>query len=485
MDEAKNEIIEFVDFLKDPAKYQKLGARLPKGALLSGPPGTGKTLLAKATAGEAGVSFFTVSGSEFQQMFVGVGAKRVRNLFKTARKHAPAIIFIDEIDSIAKQRSARGHEGGGEREATLNQLLVEMDGFNTQEAVVVFAATNRAEMLDSALTRAGRFDRKISVDTPDLDGREQIFNVHLNKLSLAHPQADVAKKIAALTPGMVGADIANVCNEAAIGAARRNNTTVELIDFETAVDKVVGGLEKKADMNNKKQRQVVAYHEAGHALLGWFLEYTDPLLKVTIVPRTNGALGFAQYLPKEGGLRQTEHLRDMIAMALGGRAAEDLVYNTISTGASDDLRQVARITQGMILRYGMSKKFANTAFATLDEDRQVWKSISQKTNFEIDQEIMDIVEQEYSRAKQLLTDKRHLLEKLGSELLLKETLNHEQLVAILGERPFQSDHYVKYVQSRKEFDLELKQEKEKGEHEKQEKEKGKEKGKETEAKFVM
>ena len=345
--EAKAEIMEFVEFLKDATRFTKLGAKIPKGALLCGPPGTGKTLLAKATAGEASVPFFSISGSDFIEMFVGVGPSRVRDLFKEARANAPCIVFIDEIDAVGRQRG-RGNMGGNdERENTLNQLLVEMDGFTASTNIVVLAGTNRVDILDQALVRPGRFDRQIPVDKPDLEGRKEIFEVHLKGLTLAGPAEDYSGRLAGLTPGFAGADIANMCNEAAIVAARANKVKIELVDFEAAADRVIGGLET-GKIISPEERRTVAYHEAGHAVAGWFLEHADPILKVTIVPRGSGALGFAQYLPKEVALRTESQINDMICMALAGRAAEEIIFGKVTTGASDDLRRVTQIIYQMI-----------------------------------------------------------------------------------------------------------------------------------------
>jgi len=338
---AKMEIMEFVDFLKDPKKYQKLGARVPRGALLVGPPGCGKTLLAKAVAGEAKVPFITLSGSDFVEMFVGVGASRVRDLFKKARAKAPSIIVIDEIDAVGKKRHGKMGGGNDERDNTLNQLLVEMDGFTTDTSVIVLAATNRADILDSALLRPGRFDRTIEITLPSIKERDQIFNVHLKKVKLNEklPREDYARKMSALTPGFSGADLKNICNEAAIIAARKNLSSVSIKEFEEATERVIAGIEKKLPLS-ELERRTVAFHEAGHAVAGWFLKYSAPLLKVTIIPRAKGALGFAQYLPDELSLYSKEQLEDMMVMALGGRVAEEIFFNRITTGASDDIKKV-------------------------------------------------------------------------------------------------------------------------------------------------
>jgi AFG3 family protein len=341
---AKDEIMEFVDFLKDPKKYQKLGARVPRGALLVGPPGTGKTLLAKAVAGESRVPFFSISGSDFVEMFVGVGASRVRDLFKKARQKAPAIVFIDEIDAVGKKRHGKMGAGNDERDNTLNQLLVEMDGFATDTSVIVLAATNRADILDPALLRPGRFDRQVEVNLPTLEERAQIFKVHLKKITVSdkHDKATYAKKLAALTPGFSGADIKNICNEAAIITARANKDAVGIREFELATERVIAGVEKSMP-KNEQQRRTVAYHEAGHAVAGWFSKHSAPLLKLTIIPRSKGSLGFAQYLPDEVSLYTKDQLTDMITVALGGRIAEELFFGKITTGASDDIKKCTQI----------------------------------------------------------------------------------------------------------------------------------------------
>lgn len=454
LEESKREIMEFVDFLKNPERYQKLGAKLPKGALLSGPPGTGKTLLARATAGESGVPFFSTSGSEFQEMFVGVGASRVRDLFETARKHAPSIIFIDEIDAIARARSSGRHGGGNdEREATLNQMLVEMDGFKTGIPVVVLAGTNRSDMLDPAITRSGRFDRKITVDAPDIKGRAEIFLVHLRSIVTNVDKNEVASKLAALTPGMVGADIANVCNEAAIFAARDKADSVELVHFEKAIDRMIAGLEKKNHILTAEERRTVAYHEAGHAVVGWMLEYAEPLLKVTIVPRSNGALGFAQYLPRESSLYSTDALCDMICMALGGRAAEQTFFKRITTGASDDIRRTTSIAKGMVTKYGMSQELYNLYLH--NENDSMIASYSDATGQVIDTATKHIIDTQYQRCLDVVEANRDKIEKLAEALLEHETINHDGLVEILGERAVQSDAYVKYLEAQRQAVQEL------------------------------
>ena len=433
LDEAKEEVVEVVDFLKMPKKYTMLGGKIPKGVLLVGPPGTGKTLLAKAVAGEAGVPFFSLSGSDFVEMFVGVGASRVRDLFKQARDKAPCIIFIDEIDAIGRARGRNSMQGNDERENTLNQLLVEMDGFSTDKGVIIMAATNRPDILDSALMRPGRFDRQISIDRPDLIGREQIFNVHLKSITIG-PDIN-AKNLAAQTPGFVGADIANICNEAALIAARRNKKQVDMDDFNDALDRVIGGLEKKNKLISPEEKRVIAYHEAGHALCGWFLEYGHPLVKVTIVPRGVAALGFAQYLPKEKYIETREQILDEMCVTLGGRAAEEIVFGRISTGAGSDLMQVTRRAYSMVAHYGMSAKVGNVSFYDPQGGGFV-KPYSEDTAAMMDEEVRQIIEAQYVRAKQLLREKRQELELMASELLNKEVLHREDVERLFGKRPF-------------------------------------------------
>ena len=434
-DEAKAEIMEFVDFLKKPKKYEDLGAKIPRGALLVGPPGTGKTLLAKATAGESGVPFLSISGSDFMEMFVGVGPSRVRDLFAQARSQAPSIIFIDEIDAIGRQRGRGGMMGGNdERENTLNQLLVEMDGFGSKEGVVVLAGTNRPDILDRALLRPGRFDRQINVDRPDIKGREQIFQVHLQKIKLDAPIDHYSERLAALTPGFSGADIANVVNEAALVAARTNDTSVTLKHFESAADRVIAGLEKKNKVVNKVERNTVAYHEAGHAVVGWFLEHAEPLLKVSIVPRGSAALGFAQYLPNENLLATTQQLTDMMCMTLGGRAAEEVMLGKISTGAQNDLEKVTKMAYNRVAVYGMNEKVGMLSFPS--DDQQFQKPYSQDTARMIDEEVRELVDQAYKRTVALVKEKKEAVEALAQGLLEREVLQRHDLVKILGDRPF-------------------------------------------------
>jgi AFG3 family protein len=433
LDEAKDEVMEIVDFLKNPTKYTALGGKIPKGVLLVGPPGTGKTLLAKAVAGEASVPFFSISGSDFVEMFVGVGASRVRDLFRQAREKAPCIIFIDEIDAIGRARGRGAMQGGNdERENTLNQLLVEMDGFATDKGVILMAATNRSDVLDAALMRPGRFDRQIGIGLPDLVGREQIFNVHLGAIKLS---AGVrAAELAEMTPGFAGADIANICNEAALIAARRNKEAVDIDDFNYALDKVIAGLEKRTKVISPEEKQVIAYHEAGHAVCGWFLEHAMPLVKVTIVPRTVGALGYAQYQPKDEYIVRTEQLLDRMCMTLGGRAAEDIIFNKISTGALSDLDQVTQMAYGMIAIYGMSDKVGNVSFYKMSQE-QFSKPYSEDTARMIDDEVRKLIDSQYIRAKQLLTERKDALEKLAQTLLEKEVMTKSDVEKLIGKRP--------------------------------------------------
>lgn len=437
LEEAKQEVMEIVDFLKNPKKYTNLGGKIPKGALLIGAPGTGKTLLAKAVAGEAQVPFFSLSGSDFVEMFVGVGASRVRDLFRQAKDKAPCIIFIDEIDAIGRARGKNNIVGGNdERENTLNQLLVEMDGFGTDSGIIILAATNRPDVLDSALMRPGRFDRQVSIDKPDLNGREQIFKVHLQPVKTA---ADVdAKKLSAQTPGFAGAEIANVCNEAALIAARKNKEAVDMQDFQDAVDRVIGGLEKKNKIISPEEKRIVAFHEAGHAIAGWFLEHADPLVKVSIVPRGVAALGYAQYLPKEQFLYTTEQLMDGLCMTMGGRVAEDIVFNKISTGAQNDLERITKLAYAMVSIYGMNEKVGNVSFNDTQGEYQFNKPYSDKTSELIDTEVRGLISQVYQITKDLLNEKREGLDKLANKLLEKEILFQSDLEEILGKRPFEN-----------------------------------------------
>jgi ATP-dependent metalloprotease FtsH len=435
LDEAKVEVMEIVDFLKSPKKYTALGGKIPKGALLIGPPGTGKTLLAKAMAGEAQVPFFSLSGSDFVEMFVGVGASRVRDLFKQAREKAPCIIFIDEIDAIGRARGKNAMMSNDERESTLNQLLVEMDGFGTDAGIIVLAATNRPDVLDTALLRPGRFDRQISIDKPDVKGREAIFKVHLKPIKISE-KLDV-HKLAEQTPGFAGADIANVCNEAALIAARKGKEAVDMQDFQDAVDRVIGGLEKKNKIISPDEKKIIAYHEAGHAICGWYLEHAYPLLKVTIVPRGTAALGYAQYTPKEQYLYNTDQLNDQIAMTLGGRASEDIFFGKISTGAQNDLQQITRIGYAMVTVYGMNDKVGNVSFYDPQQETSFTKPYSEETAKMIDEEVRKLIEISYERTKRLLEEKKEQVIKLAEALLDKEVLFQSDVEVLIGKRPFE------------------------------------------------
>ncbi|PHH81474.1 hypothetical protein CDD82_705 [Ophiocordyceps australis] len=445
LDEAKVEIMEFVNFLKEPEKFEKLGAKIPRGAILSGPPGTGKTLLAKATAGESGVPFYSVSGSEFVEMFVGVGPSRVRDLFAEGRKNAPSIIFIDEIDAIGRARHDSGRNFGGndEREATLNQILTEMDGFNTKEQVVVLAGTNRADVLDRALMRPGRFDRHIYIDRPTMKGRQDIFLVYLKKIITKENHENLVGRLATLTPGFSGADISNVVNEAALIAARSNATDVKMEHFEQAVERVIGGLERKSLVLKPLEKKTVAYHEAGHAICGWFLEHADPLLKVSIIPRGQGALGYAQYLPQDAYLMNSKQLMDRMAMIMGGRVSEELHFPTVTTGASDDFKKATHLARNMVTEWGMSEKVGPVHF---DNDPNRWhKPFAEATARDIDEEVSRIVAEGYRRCKDLLTAKKKEVGLIAEELLKKEVLAREDMLRILGPRPFEEhEEFEKY-----------------------------------------
>jgi cell division protease FtsH len=440
LEEAKEEVMEIVDFLKNPKKYTNLGGKIPKGALLIGPPGTGKTLLAKAMAGEAQVPFFSLSGSDFVEMFVGVGASRVRDLFKQAREKAPCIIFIDEIDAIGRARGKNAMMSNDERENTLNQLLVEMDGFGGDTGIIILAATNRPDVLDSALLRPGRFDRQISIDRPDVKGRQEIFKVHLGTIKVSE-SLDIYK-LAEQTPGFAGADIANVCNEAALIAARKGKTGVEMQDFQDAIDRVIGGLEKKNKIIAPHEKSIIAYHEAGHAVCGWFLEHAYPLLKVTIVPRGTAALGYAQYTPTEQYLYNTDQLMDQICMTLGGRAAEEIFFGKISTGASNDLQQITRIAYSMVTAYGMNSKVGNVSYYDPSQENTFTKPYSEETGKIIDHEVRGIIEDAYQRTLQLLRDKKEAVEILAKELLAKEVLHKSDVETLIGKRPFEEKKIV-------------------------------------------
>lgn len=444
LDEAKEEVMEIVDFLKNPKKYTALGGKIPKGALLVGPPGTGKTLLAKAVAGEAQVPFFSMSGSDFVEMFVGVGASRVRDLFKQARDKSPCIVFIDEIDAIGRARGKNAVMSNDERENTLNQLLVEMDGFSGESGIIILAATNRPDVLDSALLRPGRFDRQISIDVPDVKGREKIFEVHLKPIKKS-PDLDI-KKLAVQTPGFAGADIANICNEAALIAARKGKHDVNMQDFNDAIDRVIGGLEKKNKIISPEEKKVIAYHEAGHAIAGWFLEHAHPLVKVTIVPRGTAALGYAQYLPKEMYIRNTDHLIDDMCMSLGGRAVEELVFGKISTGALSDLQHVTKMAYAMISVYGMSDKVGNISFYDPQSENGFTKPYSEETGKMIDDEVRKLVDDAYVKTKKLLSDKMQSVKIIAEELLKKEVLFKDDMENLIGKRPFKEDLLLGDVQ---------------------------------------
>lgn len=435
LDEAKVEVMEIVDFLKNPKKYTSLGGKIPKGALLVGPPGTGKTLLAKAMAGEAQVPFFSMSGSDFVELFVGVGASRVRDLFKQAREKAPCIIFIDEIDAIGRARGKNAIMSNDERESTLNQLLVEMDGFSGESGIIVLAATNRPDVLDTALLRPGRFDRQISIDKPDMKGREAIFKVHLKPIKISD-RVDI-HKLAEQTPGFAGADIANVCNEAALIAARKGKAGVEMEDFQDAIDRVIGGLEKKSKIISPDEKRIIAYHEAGHAICGWYLEHAYPLLKVTIVPRGVAALGYAQYTPKEQYLYNTDQLFDQICMTLGGRASEDIFFHKISTGAQNDLQQITRMAYAMVTVYGMNEKVGNVSFYDPSAEQSFTKPYSEETSKMIDEEVRQLISQAFDRTRRLLVEKRDKVEKLAEALLDKEVLFQSDVERLIGKRPYE------------------------------------------------
>eukprot|EP00745_Piridium_sociabile_P020477 TRINITY_DN31581_c0_g1_i1.p1 TRINITY_DN31581_c0_g1~~TRINITY_DN31581_c0_g1_i1.p1 ORF type:complete len:778 (+),score=83.46 TRINITY_DN31581_c0_g1_i1:206-2539(+) len=435
--EAKQEVMEFVDFLKHPSKYEGLGARIPKGALLSGPPGTGKTLLAKAVAGEAEVPFFSISGSDFLEVYVGVGPARVRDLFAKARKCAPSIVFIDEIDAVGRKRSSTPRGGNDERENTLNQLLVEMDGFAENTGVVVLAGTNRADMLDQALTRPGRFDRSISIGKPSLQERKELYLTHLKPIKLSDDldSIEVASRLAALSPGFVGATIANVCNEAAINAARRSSCSgVEMEDFERATERTTAGLPRSEGFKNADEKRVVAFHEAGHALTGWMLEHADPVLKLTIVPRSSGALGYAQHLPDELSLQSKQALLDRMAVILGGRAAEELFIGRISSGAANDLQQLTKIAYRFVAVLGMNLEVGLVSYE--QEADSLTKPFSEQTAQLIDTEVKKIVDEQYTRVKALLLENKEKMQLLVDLLYERETVNYKEIEEILGNRPF-------------------------------------------------
>lgn len=438
--QAKREITEFVEFLKTPEKFTKLGARMPRGALLVGPPGTGKTLLAKASAGEAGVPFFSISGSEFVEMFVGVGASRVRELFKQAREKSPSIIFIDEIDAVGRKRDDSRFRND-ERDTTLNQLLVEMDGFSTDTYVIVMAATNRQDTLDAALMRPGRFDRIVEVTLPDIEGRQEILKVHLAPIRLASSfdKEECSRRVAALTPGFSGADLSQLCNEAAILAARDNKEFVTQKDFEMASEKVMLGVESSKKLS-PREKKIVSYHEAGHAVTGWFLEGADPVLKVSILPRSKGALGFAQNMPKETPLYSESEFLDKICMILGGRMSEQLFFNSVTNGASDDLKKATQLAQTLVENFGMSESIGLTSYSVNE------RYYSEHTKDMLDSEVRAIINKCMLKTRELLSEKRDLVVKLAERLIEKEGVVHTDLVEILGPRPFeQSEEYKKFI----------------------------------------
>ena len=452
-EEAKIEIMEFVNFLKNPQQYIDLGAKIPKGAMLTGPPGTGKTLLAKATAGEANVPFITVSGSEFLEMFVGVGPSRVRDMFAMARRHAPCILFIDEIDAVGRKRGGRNIGGHSEQENTLNQLLVEMDGFNTTTNVVVLAATNRIDILDKALLRPGRFDRQIFVPAPDIKGRASIFKVHLKPLKSTIDKDQLARKMASLTPGFTGADIANVCNEAALIAARDMNDNIQLKHFEQAIERVVAGMEKKTNVLQPEEKKTVAYHEAGHAVAGWFLEYADPLLKVSIIPRGKG-LGYAQYLPREQYLYTKEQLFDRMCMTLGGRVSEEIFFGRITTGAKDDLQKITESAYAQVIQYGMNEKVGNVSFQMPQPGEMSFdKPYSEHTAQLIDSEVRELIERAHVRTHDLLTEHKENVMKVAERLLKQEILSRDDMIELLGPRPFrEKSTYEEFVEGTGSFE---------------------------------
>lgn len=449
LEEAKMEVKEIVDFLKNPGKYTNLGGKIPKGALLVGPPGTGKTLLAKAVAGEANVPFFSISGSDFVEMFVGVGASRVRDLFKQAKEKAPCIVFIDEIDAVGRARGRNPNFGANdERENTLNQLLTEMDGFASNAGVIILAATNRADVLDKALLRAGRFDRQIHVELPDLNERKEIFKVHMKPLKMS--KSINLDMLAKQTPGFSGADIANICNESALIAARNGKTKVEMQDFMDAIDRIVGGLERKNKIITPQEKKTIAYHEAGHATVSWLLEYANPLVKVTIIPRGR-ALGAAWYLPEERQITTTDQMFDEMSAALGGRAAEEIIFGKISTGALNDLEKVTKQAYAMISYFGMSEKIGNISFydSTGQNEFGFVKPYSEKTAEMIDQEVKDLVDRAYKKAKEVLIRNREGHRKLADLLLEKEVIFAEDMEAIFGKRPGASPEEVESLSAEK------------------------------------
>lgn len=437
--EAKTEIMEFVDYLKTPQRFKDLGAKIPRGALLLGPPGCGKTLLARAVATEAKVPFLAMAGSEFVEMLGGLGAARVRDLFKEARKRAPCIVYIDEIDAIGRKRTGGSMGSNMEEEHTLNQLLVEMDGIGTQEGVIMLAATNRADILDKALLRPGRFDRHIMIDLPTLIERRETFNLYLSKLKLQNPPETYSTRLAQMTPGMSGADISNICNEAAIHAARVGKKIIDTSDFEYASERVIAGVEKKTRLLAPTEKKVVAYHESGHALIGWLLKYTDALIRISIVPRTNSALGFAQYMPSDQKLYSSEELFERMCMALGGRAAESVIFNHITTGAQDDLKKVTKMAYDQIRSYGMSERIGCLSFPTNSEG-QFTKPYSRKLQATIDEEAQVLVAKAFQYTVKVLQENKEKLHKMAHSLLEKEVLTYEDIETLIGPPPFGKKH---------------------------------------------
>ncbi|XP_049848429.1 ATP-dependent zinc metalloprotease FtsH-like [Schistocerca gregaria] len=445
-EEAKLEVMEFVSFLKHPKRYQGLGAKIPKGALLVGPPGTGKTMLAKAVAGEANVPFYSVSGSDFLEMFVGVGPSRMRDLFQQARDHSPCIVFIDEIDAIGRQRGGRAGFHNDERENTLNQLLVEMDGFTvSKHPVVIIAGTNRSEVLDKALLRPGRFDRIIALELPDIKARKDILMVHLPKLKLRGSPEEYVQRVASMTPGFSGADLANVCNEAALTAARQGADYVEIEHFEIAIERIIAGLQRRSTMMSTPEKKTVSFHEAGHTIVSWFLKHGSPLLKVSIVPRGRG-LGYAMYIPEEQNIYTREKLNDTLSIALAGRAAEEIVFGVVTTGALDDLEKTTEIAYGQVLQLGMSERFGPAAFGSIKDKGYLQKNFSEETAKLVDLEVRELVAKAYERAKQIITEKRPLFDQLAETLFQREVLTFEDCRQILGDRPFESNKYEEYIQ---------------------------------------
>jgi len=445
MQEAKQEVMEFVDFLQYPARFVQLGAKIPKGALLVGPPGTGKTLLAKAVATEAGVPFLSMAGSDFVEMFAGVGAARVRDLFSQARKRAPCIVYIDEIDAIGKKRrSSSAAQGNSEQESTLNQLLVEMDGMNTEGGIVMLASTNRVDILDNALLRPGRFDRQISIDLPTLPERQSIFEIYLKKLRLGQSLDRYSKRLAELTPGKSGADIQNVCNEAALHAARLNDKYVDEKNFEYAIERIIAGIEKRSGTMSPEERRTVAYHEAGHAIVGWMLQHTDPILKISIVPRTSSPLGFTQKFPLDIKLHSNEQLFDIMCAYLGGRVAEQKTFNRITTGAEDDLRQVTNMAYQQIVTFGMNERVGPVSFPMKRKGEIGRKPYSDKLARMIDEEASSMVKKAHIMADKLISDNADKLETLAEALLEREVVNHDDIVKLIGQSPFGDKRKIVY-----------------------------------------